>query len=112
MTDARRRRTWLIVGVVALLVGAAVVVTQIVPYLRRDSIELCSREFHRSGSVWTDQRVQALGGIHRVGTSRVDESLWTVTSAWPEGRCDGVTPTVLFSRDGGAWRTWPLVGGP
>jgi hypothetical protein len=42
----------------------------------------------------------------------VDESLWTVTSAWPRGRCDGVTPTMLFSHDGGAWRTWSLVGGP
>ena len=101
-----------IVGVLAVLIVGTVVVTVLVRHLRRDGVELCGREFRRSNAMWTDQKVRALGSIHSVGTSPADGSLWTVSSARPQNRCDGLTPTVLLSRDGGGWRTWTLVGGP
>jgi hypothetical protein len=112
MSDGRKRTSWVAVGSVAVIVVGVVAVTQIVPSIRRDSVELCGRRFRRGDAVWEDQKVQSLGVIHQVGSSRVDEGLWTVSSAWPEGRCDGLTPTVLLSRDGDEWRTWTLVGGP
>jgi hypothetical protein len=112
MTDSRRLTIWVLGGVLAVLIVGTVVVTRIVPFLRRDSVELCGRDFHRSDATLDEQQVQALGSIHRIGTSRIGEALWTVSSAWPQGRCSGVTPTVLLSRDGRRWATWALAGGP
>jgi hypothetical protein len=112
MAETRRRTTVVTVGVLAVLVVGTVVVTLLVRHLRGDSVELCGRKFRRSNATWTDQKVRVLGSIHTVGTSPADGSLWTVSSAWPQNRCDGLTPTVLLSRDGDGWRTWTLVGGP
>jgi hypothetical protein len=111
MTDRQRRTAQALVAVLTALAIVVVVVTWLVPNLRRDSVELCGRDFRRSGP-WSTQQVEALGSIHRVGSSRVREALWTVDTAWPQSRCDGDTPTVLMSRHGDAWTTWVLVGGP
>jgi hypothetical protein len=112
MTEHRRVTMWVTAGVLAVLVVGAVVIARLVPSLRRDAVELCRRDFRRSDAVWTDDKVRALGSIHRVGVSRVGEDLWTGTSSWPEGRCDGLTPTVLLSHHGDGWTPWALVGGP
>ncbi len=86
----------------------------VVPSLRHPNIaELCGRSFQKSGEKVDQATVDAYGPMHAIGESHRGDTLFASTRAWPNGGCQGPTPTVLESKANAMhWFTWSLSGGP